>query len=180
MRKGGVFDETIGLTMRSQAPRRAAICGLLLTGDATYLYSDLDVRQVRFGQGAARMVKPTLQDAELMLRLQELMILSGAHEAKDFLWSREFNPDYDEFEKNYPAGSDGDILVSKVCGFFETVGTLHKHGLVNEELLFDWLVVSLVWERVEGWARARRERSGEPRLFENFEKMARAGAEYDA
>ena len=126
------------------------------------------------------MAKPTYQDADLILRLQELMIVSGADEAKDFLWSPQFSPEYHEFEKRYPVGSEGDIKVSKVCGFLETVGTLYKHGLLNDELLFDWLAVGLVWKRVEEWARARRDRSGEPRVFENFEAMARASVEHDA
>lgn len=56
----------------------------------------------------------------------------------------------------------------------ETLGKLYKNDLFNEELLFDWLAVSMVWERIKGFALGLREAAGEPRLYENFEAMAKA------
>lgn len=62
-------------------------------------------------------------------------------EALNWLWSDQFVVDYEEFAKKYPFGSEGRDSVAKICGAFETLGTLYKHGLFNEDLLFDWLVV---------------------------------------
>ena len=126
------------------------------------------------------MAKPTHQDAMLMLQLAQLNMTSGVQEAANWLWSDEFIPDYSEFVKKYPPGSEGDLKATKVCGYFETVGTLYKHGLFNEDLLFDWLAVSVVWGKIKGYALGTRRDSGEPRLNENFEAMAKANAEYDA
>jgi len=49
--------------------------------------------------------------------------------------------------------------------------------LINEELLFDWLAAYLVWDRVKGFALGQREESGEPRIYENFEALAKAQRE---
>jgi hypothetical protein len=126
------------------------------------------------------MAEPTHQDAVLMIQLANLMVTSGAQEAKDWLWGDEFIPGYTEFVQKYPPGSDGYLRASTVCGYFETVGTLHKHGLLSESLLFDWLAVSMVWKRLEGFILGLRRQVDEPRLYENFEAMARANADYDA
>jgi hypothetical protein len=38
----------------------------------------------------------------------------------------------------------------------------------------------MVWDRLEGFVLGARRHVGEPRLYENFEAMARANVEYDA
>jgi hypothetical protein len=63
-----------------------------------------------------------------------------------------------------------------VCTFFETVGTLHKQGLINEDLLFDWLWVAGPWDKLKGYALGQRQEAGVPELWENFEAMAVAQA----
>jgi len=126
------------------------------------------------------MAKATYQDAMLMLQLVQWGAASGYAEAANWLWSDQFVPDYAEFVKKYPIGSDGNLSASKICGYFETLGTLYKHGLFNEDLLFDWLAVSMVWERIKGFALGVRQESGNARLYENFEGLAKANAAYDA
>ena len=120
------------------------------------------------------MAKPTYQDATLMLQLAQLNAALGVQAAMNWVFSDSFVADYAEFVENYPAGSEGFLNVSTVCNWFETIGTLYKQGLFNEELLFDWLAVNLVWDRIKGFALGMREQVGEPRLYENFEAMAKA------
>ena len=120
------------------------------------------------------MAKPTYQDATLMLQIAQWGAASGANEAANWIWSDQFIPDYDGFIKKYPPGSDGFANVSRVCGWYETIGTLYKQGLINEELLFDWLAAYLVWDRVKGIALGQREQLREPRIYENFEALAEA------
>ena len=122
------------------------------------------------------MAKPTHQDATLVLQLMQLHSMAGLSEAMNWIWSEQFILDYDNFIKKYPVGSKENIKVSKICGHFETIGTLWKHELINEELLFDWLAVAMVWDRVKGYALGVRQVSGEPRLYENFEAMAKAAS----
>jgi hypothetical protein len=126
------------------------------------------------------MAKPTYQDATLMLQVAQWGASVGVQEAGNWLWSDQFIPDYTEFVKKYPPGSEGNLKATKVCSFFETLGTLYKHGLLNEDLLFDWMAVSMVWDRVKGYALGVREQRGNLRLYENFEAMANANVAYDA
>jgi hypothetical protein len=120
------------------------------------------------------MVKPTYQDATLMIQIAQWGAVSGTMDAMNWLWSDQFVPDYKEFVEKHPPGSEGFAEANKICGWFETIGTLYKRGLFNEELLFDWLAVTLVWDRVKGFALGWREQTGEPRMYENFEAMAKA------
>ena len=120
------------------------------------------------------MAKPTYQDATLMIQLAQWGSASGALDGTNWLWSDEFETDYAEFVKKYPSGREGAAKVNKIMGWFETIGTLYKQGLFNEELLFDWLAAYLVWDRVKDIALGWREQSGEPRMYENFEALAKA------
>ena len=95
-------------------------------------------------------------------------------EALNWLWSDQFVVDYEEFAKKYPFGSEGRDSAATICGAFETLGTLYKHGLFNEDLLFDWLVVPMVWERIKGYALGVRLEAGNPGIYENFEALAAA------
>lgn len=126
------------------------------------------------------MTKPTYQDARLILQLMQLHTASGLSEALNWLWSDQFIPDHAEFIKKYPLGSKENIAASKICGYFETIGTLWKHGLINEDLLFDWLAVEMVWDRIKGFALGVRQIANEPRLHENFEAMAKAASAWSA
>ncbi len=58
-----------------------------------------------------------------------------------------------------------------------TVGALYKPGLLNRELLFDWLAVAPIWDRLKGFALGMRKDRKVPQLWENFELMAKAQAE---
>jgi hypothetical protein len=118
------------------------------------------------------MAEPTHEDALLMTQLMSVSAELGLAEANSFLWSDAFVADYAEFKKRFPAGSKEQAYVTTVAGWFETVGTLVKHGLFNEELVHDWLAIELVWKRLEGVLLGMREEAHEPRLYENFEALA--------
>ena len=120
------------------------------------------------------MAKPTYQDAMLMIQMAQLGAVSGNQKASAFIWSDKFVADYKEFSNKYPPGSEEYSYLNQICGWYEILGTLFKHDLFNPELLFDWLLVSGVWDRVKGFALGVREEAKAPALFENFEAMAKA------
>jgi hypothetical protein len=120
------------------------------------------------------MAKPTHEDAVLLVQLAQLAATSGVAEATSWLFSEEFTADPKEFMEKHPRGSAGNVKVSTVAAWYETVGTLYKHGLLNGELLFDWLAIDLLWQRLEGLALLTREQTGDAKMFENFEAMAKA------
>lgn len=113
-------------------------------------------------------------DADILLRLAELSTSFNLNEALGFLFSDRFIADPAAFQAAYGEQDDERDDVRRVLGYFETVGTLFKHDLLPADLLFDWIAVHLVWERVKPHALAAREKAGEPRLYENFEAMAEA------
>jgi len=120
------------------------------------------------------MTIPTYDDATLVVQLAQWASASGAEEASSWMFSDEFTPDYAEFLKKYPAGSEGWAKASKILGWYETVGAFYKHGLINEALLFDLQATDFVWERMKGIALGMREEFGDAALYENFEAMAKA------
>ena len=93
------------------------------------------------------MSKPTKDDANLMIQLMRWGAAENLQDARNWIWSDEFISDYDEFIAKYPVGSKEYGYASKVCGWFESVGTLYKQDLLNSELLFDWLTIKLPWSR---------------------------------
>ena len=84
------------------------------------------------------MAKPTHEDAELMIQIAQWASLHGLTEAQSWVWSDDSILDYAQFTAKHPRGSEGRVNVTKVCQFYETLGTLYKQGLFNGELLFDW------------------------------------------
>jgi len=114
----------------------------------------------------------------VMLQLAQLSAAQGVMAAMNWILSDAFVSDYDEFVKKFQKGSDQFGQARRVAGFYETVGTMWKHRLINEDLLFDWLWVEGVWNRLKGFALGLRREAGNPRLFENFEAMSGASREW--
>src|SRR5439155_25370284 len=98
----------------------------------------------------------------------------GVAEGLNWQRSDEFVTDYFGFISRRPEGSEGRLRNMKVFYCYETVGTLYKHTLFSEELLFVWLDVAPVWNRMKGVGVGMRESVGSPRLWENFEALANA------
>ena len=120
------------------------------------------------------MGKPTYRDAQLMIQVAQWWSTAGVNKAMNWIWSDEFIPEFDAFIEKYPTGSKGFARASLACSAMETLGTLYKHDLFSGELLFDWLAVSMPWNRLKGFALGMREMTGMARLYENFEALAEA------
>jgi len=52
--------------------------------------------------------------------------------------------------------------------------------LLNGELIFDWYAIDTLWDKVKGYVYGLRQESGDRRLFEHFEALAVADAEWEA
>ena len=122
------------------------------------------------------MARPTREDAQLFVQLSQLYVTSGASAAMQWIWSDDFVADHEEFARRFPPGTAEYYRIGTLATFFETLGTLWKHELINEQLIFDWLGIDLMWERLEPLLAAQREHAGEDRLWENFQAMADASA----
>ena len=122
------------------------------------------------------MSTPTYDDANVMLQLARWGAEAGTVDASGFIWSDEFEEDFDTFMEKYPFGSQENKYLSLICGWYESVGALWVNGLLNEKLLNDWLAVNLVWDRVKNFALGIREMTGNPKIYEHFEALAKSQA----
>ena len=118
------------------------------------------------------MAEPTKEDAQLVVQLAHVGTQMIHPKARGWIFSDAFISDPEEFFETYPPGTDEFDYVGGVAGYYETIGTLWKHGLINEELLFDWLYVAGMWERLRPILVEMRKST--PQLWENFEAMAEA------
>jgi hypothetical protein len=107
-----------------------------------------------------------------MLQLATWYTESQVGEAINWARSDEFTDDYAEFAKRFPNGTEGRLLLNRILGYYETVGTLWKNRLINEDLLFDWLWVPATWDLVKAVALGMRAELANVGLWENFEAMA--------
>jgi hypothetical protein len=105
----------------------------------------------------------THDDAVLMVELAKWGAMIGLPEASRKIYADGFDVD----------GADTlDEEVQTALFFHETIGTLVKNGLLDRELVYDWLWVSGAWDRVGPAAKRAREKVGVPQMYENFEALA--------
>ncbi len=106
-------------------------------------------------------------DAVLLVQLAQWGTAMGIEDATLAVLSEDFDPE---------SADANDPQVFRVLYYCETIGSLTKNGLLDTELLFDWLWVAGVWERVGPAAIRHREKFGQPDLWINFEELAQQQA----
>jgi hypothetical protein len=111
------------------------------------------------------MAAPTRDDAELMVQLAQWGTALGVDGAVVDVFAEDFDP------ASADVMTDG--AVRKILQFGESIATLTKRDLLSTELVNDWLWVDGLWSRVGPAALRAREKYGEPRLYENFEALAK-------
>lgn len=105
----------------------------------------------------------TYDDANLVMQIVRWSTELGLPEALVGVLSNEFDP---------AAASTADLSVQKILNFGEVVGTLVKQDVLDRGLVMDMWWMEGLWSRVGPAARRQRQQLGEPRLWENFEKLA--------
>jgi Domain of unknown function (DUF4760) len=108
------------------------------------------------------------EDAMLIVELAKWGAAIDLGEAARTIWSDDFDPD---------AAEVTDRAVQTVLTFYETIGTFVKNGLLDRDLVYDWLWVAGPWGRVGPAAVRAREQSGVQQLYENFEALAAGQAQ---
>ena len=103
------------------------------------------------------------EDAMMMIELAQWGSAMGLDEAMAVIWADDFNPE---------AADARDEPIRKILNWGETIGTLVKNGLLDRDLVYDWLWVEGAWGKVGPAALRAREQAGVPQLYENFEALA--------
>jgi Domain of unknown function (DUF4760) len=102
-------------------------------------------------------------DANLVMQIVRWGTEMGLNEAVIAVLGDEFDPE---------TASTEDPSVQKVLNFGEVVGTFVKQGVLDRGLVVDMWWMEGLWSRVGSAAKRQREQLKEPRLSENFEKLA--------
>lgn len=110
------------------------------------------------------MAAPTREDAFLMVQLAQWGTSVGLGDAMPRVFADDFDPETADMTND---------AVRTLLQFGESVATLTKHDLLSTELVHDWLWIEGIWSRVGPAAIRAREKFGEPRLYENFEALAK-------
>ena len=117
--------------------------------------------------------RPTQADAQLVLQLAQLSQTAAMDRGQALLWKHRPTGglSWEQFQE-LEVDSDDYGAVMAVLKWHETVGTLVKQGLLNRELVLDWLWVRGTWELCRQIALGQREETGVPQMWENFEALA--------
>jgi hypothetical protein len=102
-------------------------------------------------------------DATMLIQLAQWGTAMGLEDAMLTVMADDFDPE---------SADANDKLIARVLMYGETIGTLTKNGLLDADLVLDWLWMQGVWERLGPAARKVREKYDEPTLYENFEALA--------
>jgi hypothetical protein len=105
----------------------------------------------------------TYDDANLVMQIVRWGSEMGLTEAVMAVFDDTFEPE---------TASPDDPSVQKILNFGEVVATLVNQDVLDRGLVLDMWWIGGLWSRVAPAARRMRERLGEPRLSENFEKLA--------
>jgi hypothetical protein len=103
------------------------------------------------------------EDAMLIVELAKWGSMIGLPEASRAVFA-------DDFDRDSAEALDPHVQTMLV--FHETVGTLVKNGLLDRDLVLDWLWVAGAWDRVGAAALESRAAAGVTELWENFEALA--------
>jgi hypothetical protein len=105
----------------------------------------------------------THDDANLVMQIVRWGTEMGLSDAVMAVLADEFDPE---------TASSDDSFVQKVLDFGEVVGTFVKQGVLDSGLVADMWWMEGLWSRVGPAAERQRAHLGEPRLWENFERLA--------
>ena len=120
-------------------------------------------------------VKPTYQDADLILRLYEMRRERRMREARRWFAMHFKAKTMDELNVVCPPGSEPNASYRMLTSYWEMVASLVTNGVLNQELFFQSNREFLfVWERVRDIAPEYRKAVSSPIEWKNLETMSAA------
>lgn len=122
------------------------------------------------------MSKPTQKDAELLISLAKWGQNSEMMESWNYFFELEEEPNYENFIKENPLGSDGWKHFISIAGFFELVGVLVNYGMINEDIILDYYYTA--WDKLGPIVKGFQKDRESPRWFEHYEHLAKRKAEW--
>ncbi|MGH7338879.1 MAG: DUF4760 domain-containing protein, partial [Candidatus Rokuibacteriota bacterium] len=119
------------------------------------------------------MGKPTVQDADLILRLWELRRDPEMRRARSFVITEFTATSWDEIRAHWMTGDELDRHIRMVTSYWEMVAAFVNRGLLDEDLFFDTHGEGLVvWNKIKALVPDARKHV-RPTWVWNLERMAR-------
>jgi len=116
---------------------------------------------------------PDQYDAELLLRLYDMRREEKLRRAREWFTHELHAQSAEEFQKNFPPGSEENAFFRMVVTYWEMVGSIVNSGLIKQDFFFQNTGEFFgVWERIKHMMPAIRESFKNPHLWENLEIMA--------
>jgi hypothetical protein len=119
--------------------------------------------------------KATVADAQLVMQLYDLRREAEMRKARNW-WVAEFWPqNADDFLKiSWAMGSQENNWLRQVAGYWSMATSFVLQGALNEELFIQPAVsgeMFFVFAKVQPFLKELREKSGDPQLFGNIERV---------
>ncbi len=95
---------------------------------------------------------PTHADATLLIDVFKLRLEPAMQEAEAWFTTK-FQPGpWSQVNARYPVGGPERLYLTRVLNYWEMIGVLVYHNLLNEDLLFDLLEnTDRLWDRLREW-----------------------------
>ena len=108
----------------------------------------------------------------------EIYVSDPVRKARSFWRTIPDGLSFEELVERYPRGSEEFELFGTVMIFWETIGSLMKHGLLSEELAFDTFLDAPPWPKVEVAFVSLRKEEGKALEGENLEYAYRRSLDW--
>jgi len=120
---------------------------------------------------------PTWEDADLLLRLDALAAQDETRKAIDWFRTTHLGA---EAPNVHPILRDSPefVYVHRFIELFETMGTLVKFRVLNEDMVHDRWMTRSIWKFLKPTIERERRTIGSPTLAENFEWLAERNQEW--
>jgi len=120
--------------------------------------------------------KPTKADAQLLLQFFQA-IFGNENVMKAVRWTMDMPAvkSYEEFKEKYPPGSEGQMNIMLIGIYYELLGVLLYHKVLNEDLAFDLFRTAraICWDKAEPIVKGMQKDLKWPELLENYEWLAK-------
>lgn len=120
-------------------------------------------------------IKPTYDDANLILRLYEMRREEKMRAAREWFGENFRFRSIEEFNKACPPNSSMNAYARMVISYWEMVASFITGGILNQDLFFQsGMELLFVWERVKHLVPEMREANKNPTYMQNLETVANA------
>ncbi len=116
------------------------------------------------------MPKSSPKDAKMLLEVMSIYLSPAMLDARRFWRILPDGLGFEELLEKYPKGSEDYERLSNIMIFWETIGSLLKRGLLNQDLAFDTFLDAPPWPKVKRFFQERREKENAPLEGENIER----------